>query len=193
MAKLNEAAWINLDRAQLLLLDDHTDGLNILVQIITAFGARRFHRCKSNEEAKEVAAQSELHLIVINANLKESNAYEFITWLRQANLQPNSFTPTILVTGHTQKSNVELARDCGANSVIAKPVSPNAMLERILWIAREKRPYVKCATYVGPDRRFHDTGPPEGMVGRRYNDVRVAPQAVSPETVSDENPERAAG
>ena len=168
-------AWINLERAQLLLLDDHAEGLKILVQIVSAFGVKRYHRCRLSDEAKVVASQHELHLILINANLKESSGYEFMSWLRGANLQPNSFAPVILLTGHTQKSNVERARDCGANFIITKPVSPAIILQRILYVARDRRPYIKCGDYIGPDRRFRDVGPPPNMAGRRHNDTAEAP------------------
>ncbi len=170
MAKFDPKAWINLEKAKVLLLDDHAEGGNILAQIVMGFGVRRFMRCGTVAEAQEVCVNTELHLLLVNANLRESPAFEFIDWLRRANLQPNSFTPVVLITGHTQRSAVEKARDCGANIVLAKPVSPLSLLERIIWIAREKRPFVSCGTYTGPDRRFHDTGPPAGVSGRRYND-----------------------
>jgi DNA-binding response OmpR family regulator len=171
----NPKGWINLERAKILLLEDQATALNIMTQIISAFGCQRFYRCGSVEEAKEVISTEELHLIFVNANLKESPAYDFINWLRTSNIQPNAFTPVIMVTGHTQRRNVERARDCGANIVLSKPVSPTSTLERIAIIAREKRPYVSCATYVGPDRRFHDIPPPDG-VRKRYNDPVDAPE-----------------
>ena len=170
MAKFDPKAWINLEKARVLLLDDHLEGGNILAQIVMGFGVKRIARSTSVEEAQELVGASEFHIIMVNANLHESPAFEFIDWLRRAGLQPNSFTPVVLVTGHTQRSAVERARDCGANIVLAKPVSPQSLLERIIWIAREKRPFVNCDTYMGPDRRFHDTGPPAGMAGRRHND-----------------------
>ncbi len=170
MAKFDPKAWINLEKARVLLLDDHVEGGAILAQIVMGFGVKRFMRSTSMDEAKELCGNTELHLILVNANLHESPAFDFIDWLRRANLQPNSFTPVILITGHSQRSQVEKARDCGANLVLAKPVSPQSMLERIVWIAREKRPFVNCETYMGPDRRFHDTGPPAGVQGRRHND-----------------------
>jgi DNA-binding response OmpR family regulator len=181
MADLNPKARINLEKAKILLFDDHRESNSILVQIIRAFGAREFFRCGTNAEAEQIAQEGELHLVLINANLKEGSAYDFISWLRRANIQPNSFAPVILITGHTQRSNVTRARDCGANAVVAKPVSPMSVLERIVWVSREKRPYVRCATYVGPDRRFRDDGPPAGMVGRRHADPPEAASAVESE------------
>ncbi len=179
MAEANPKARVNLERAVTLLLDDNPEGISILVQIVTAFGIKSLHRCTSIEAAQEVAGQYELDLIVANANMRDSSGYDFVSWLRRVNLEPNSFTPAIILTGHTQVSNVRKARDCGANFIVAKPVSPSVLLERILWVARESRPFVACDTYVGPDRRYKDMGPPEGMEGRRREDklAKAAPAA----------------
>ncbi len=173
MAKFDPKAWINLEKARLLLLDDHAEGSSILNQIVRAFGVRRLFACKSPEEAKEYAAQDELHLVLANANLRHSSAYDFIHWLRRSRIQPNAFAPVILITGHSQVSNVRRARDCGANYVMAKPVSPQAVLERIGFVASQRKPFVSCETYLGPDRRIRDLGPPTGLPGRRYDDPSV--------------------
>ncbi len=110
---------------------------------------------------------------MINSNLKEPGAYDFINWLRRHDQPPNCYASVVLIAGHTPRSSVERARDCGANVIMAKPVSPVAVLERLLWTAREKRNYVKCQSYVGPDRRFHNLGPPLGLAGRRVDDERA--------------------
>lgn len=182
MTNIDPKAWINFDRARLLLLDDHPQGASILTQIIRAFGVTQFIPCATIAEARQTVLEHELHLILVNANLKEPGVYEFVNWLRRYDQPPNCFAPVILIAGHTQKSNVERARDSGANVIMAKPVSPASVLERVLWASREKRPYVKCATYAGPDRRFKDLGPPEGVTGRRYDDpseAEATPEAES--------------
>ena len=171
MANVDPKAWINFDRARLLLLDDHQQGASILSQIIRAFGVTNFIPCTSIAEAMKAVTEHELHLILINANLKDSGVYDFVNWLRRYDEPPNCFSPVILIAGHTQRSHVERARDSGANIIMAKPVSPAAVLERVIWASREKRPYVKCATYAGPDRRFQDRGPPVGVPGRRFDDA----------------------
>lgn len=178
MSRVNSNAWINLQAGQILLLDDQPETLNILVQILLAFGVRQIRQTHKVEEAKAILDTKEFDLIITNANLKNSSAYDFLSWLRRANMT-NAFAPAVLVTGHTQRANVERARDCGANVVVAKPVSPTTLLERILWITREKRPFVKCGQYVGPDRRFHDIGPPLGAAGRRQSDIMKAEAAAA--------------
>lgn len=62
---------------------------------------------------------------------------------------------------------VQNARDCGAHYIVKKPLTPVVMLERILWIARESRPFIECDVYVGPERRHKNEGPPNGVPRRR--------------------------
>jgi hypothetical protein len=78
----------------------------------------------------------------------------------------------VIITGHTPQSQVTVARDCGVNFVVAKPLVPAVLLQRFHWIARERRKFVECAAYVGPDRRFKRQGPPPDIEGRRHDDLK---------------------
>jgi len=53
------------------------------------------------------------------------------------------------------------------------------MLERIVWVAKEGRPFLFSGTYVGPDRRFRDGGPPDG-IGRRREDLAAQDTVIVP-------------
>ena len=170
MAALNPEREINFSQVKFLLLDDHAAGSKILIQIVRGLGASKFVHCTTIAEAQKCVEQNELHLVLINANLKDAGIYDFINWLRRYEHPPNCFASVVLIAGHTPKSNVERARDSGANIILAKPVSPLSVLERLIWTARDKRNYVKSETYVGPDRRWHELGPPLGMAGRRLED-----------------------
>jgi DNA-binding response OmpR family regulator len=175
MAGLNPKTRINLAKAEILLLEETHEGLAVLTQIVTAFGVRNLRRCRTAEDARREAMEQPLDLILIGSNGEDSSGHDFIRWLRRSGLDPNAFTPTILISGHTQVRNVERARDCGANFIVAKPLSPEVLLDRILWVARERRPFISCAAYVGPERRFHDSGPPNGMDDRRQPEPACEP------------------
>mgnify|MGYP001293289817 FL=1 len=163
-------ARFNLERASVLVLEDSGMGMSILVQILTGFGAKSLHRCETVTEAKDVITKAEVDLIICDAMGGE--AYDFIKWLRASRIEPNRYAPVLLIAGHTPGHAVEKARDCGAHFIMAKPLTPIAVLERILWIAREGRRFVECDTYVGPDRRFKNAGVPAGIIGRRRDDLQ---------------------
>ena len=164
-------ARFNLERASILLLEESPMGMSILVQILIGFGARTLHRCETVAEAKDAIAKIEVDLIICDSMGAGGEGYDFIEWLRRSRIEPNCFAPVLLIAGHTPSNAVARARDCGAHFVMAKPLTPIAVLERILWIAKEGRRFVECDAYMGPDRRFKNEGVPAGMAGRRRDDL----------------------
>lgn len=161
---------LNLDGASILLLDDTPIGMSILVQIVTGLGAKILHRCTTFEEAKHAAGTCVLDLAIIDAMPPSGAGYEFVRWLRTNATEPNRYVPVLLTTGHTPARDVFRARDAGSNLMIRKPIVPKVMAERILRATMEGRQFVLTDGYAGPDRRFRDLGPRDG-VGRRYSDV----------------------
>jgi len=164
-------ARFNLQRASVLLLEETPLGMSILVQILTGFGAKVLHRCETVEEAEQTVQKVECDLMVVDAMGPSGAGYEFVRWVRRSGIAPNCYAPVLLTSGHTPNNAVSKARDCGAHFIIAKPLTPISVLERILWISKEGRRFVECDSYVGPDRRFKNDGVPAGMVGRRRDDL----------------------
>ena len=99
--------------------------------------------------------------------------FDFIRWLRRTKSERTRTRPVLLLTAHTLRADVILARDCGANFVIAKPLTPEVLYERIRWLGRDERAFISAASYSGPDRRFQKSGPPAGTDGRRHDDVSL--------------------
>jgi CheY-like chemotaxis protein len=160
---------INLEKAVIMLLSGEA-GMDLLNRIFHGFGVRHPYRCMDREKAMEVCQEADLDLIICDGSLPDGEAYDFISQLRRSELEPNRFTPVLVVAGHTPIDQVQNARDCGANFVVTKPVTPRTLLERVIWIAQETRPFVELDGYVGPDRRFQNIGPPASG-GRRRSDT----------------------
>jgi CheY-like chemotaxis protein len=158
----------NLSAAAVLLLDPTPLGMSILVQIVTGFGARTLYRCATAAEAREVLQREQIDIALIDAFSPSGEGYELVEWLRRSAPELNRYTPVLLTEGHTRMSDVARARDCGANFLVKRPLSPVAMLERIVWVSKEGRGFVLDDNYVGPDRRFKTTPMPNG--GRRRED-----------------------
>ncbi|HWW27506.1 MAG TPA: response regulator [Caulobacter sp.] len=165
---------INLEKARALVIDDNHQSLDLLVGVLTSFGLRNIIRKESGREARDELEFRQVDLILTNAQLPEIDGYDLIRWLRREADEASRMTPAIIVSAHTRRSQVEKARDCGANFIITKPISPAVMLERILWVARSDRLFIETESYVGPDRRWRNAGPPiEFPDGRRRDDQSI--------------------
>ena len=165
------ATRINLEKANVLLVECTTQGMDIAAQILAGFGVRAPQRASNAAEALRLCEGAPLDLIICEPTMPGVDGYDFVRQLRRSRLEPNAVAPVVLVSAHTPKSQVIKARDCGASFMVVKPLSPRVMLDRILWIARENRAFIECEAYVGPDRRFQSLGPPSGTAGRRKDDL----------------------
>jgi len=160
-----------LANAEVLLLDGQKEGLDLLIEMFAGFGVHTPRAASTAEEAKTLTRDREINLFVVDSALGDTDGYQFIRWLRRSGVTPNCFAPALLLIGHTKRSQVLKARDCGANFVVSKPITPLVMLQRIIWTTKENRAFVESPGYCGPDRRFRALGPPVGEKGRRSGDL----------------------
>jgi CheY-like chemotaxis protein len=168
---LNPKLRVNLGHSTVLLIDDNPLSLDILWSVFAGFGVREKIKCSSAIEAMELLKKQTVDLIVVTADMPAMDGYDFVTWLRRDGPKTACRVPVIMLTGHAAAKNVSRSRDCGANFVVAKPIAPAVLLERVVWLASEDRPFIECDGYLGPDRRFKNEGPPFGTDGRRRDDV----------------------
>lgn len=165
------ASGFNFAAAEVMLINGDDKALGILMSVFSGFGTRRLHACQTAAQAMQIVAKIELALVVCETALPEGDGFEFIRELRWSEHEPNRRIPAILLTTTVKQTDVMRARDCGANLVITRPIVPDTILQRIHWLAREPRPFVVSETYCGPDRRYHNLGPPPGLPGRRKDDL----------------------
>ena len=164
-------ARLNLRNVTTLLVDrDHfTRGL--IAQMLRGYGMDSPTAVETGAEAKHHLLHHYADLCIIEAALPDMASADMIRWIRRQGKSPFRFVPIIVLSGYTQLRQVSAARDAGANLVLKKPVSPQSLLDRIIWVAKAARPFIETGDFIGPDRRFKDGAPPLGEL-RRETDAQ---------------------
>ncbi len=184
---------LNLERINFLLVDDNPQALIIAASVLAGFGVRNYHKCGSVKEAREYLSTNAIDFLLTDAHMPEEDGYSLVRWLRRSAPEANRFIPVVVVTGHTRQSQVLEARDCGVNAIVAKPLIPRILLERIFWVANDQRKFIECDNYIGPDRRLRNLGAPEGVQGRRAEDARASAAAAEGHDVDSGDLKRGTG
>jgi len=163
---LNPNTVFNLSKATVMVVDDEPFSLRLTAQTLLGFGVVTRHQCGSADDATALLKSHPVDLLIVDAEMPGKDGYDLVHWLRRSGLD-NAWTPVLMISGHTPVSKVAKARDCGANFIVARPLTATLLLDRILWVAKDIRGMLETPTYAGPDRRFRELGPPEGVRERR--------------------------
>lgn len=167
---LRESAVINLTSAVTMVVDDTGFSLDLTAQALLGFGIQTKFSCQSAAEAMEILQDNKIDLLVVDCEMPVMDGYDMVRWLRRSGLEPNAFVPVIMTASHVRRSRVQAARDCGANFLVTKPFSATILLERLVWVARDGRPFLEVGDYFGPDRRFRPGAAPGEE--RRSDEIR---------------------
>jgi two-component system chemotaxis response regulator CheY len=174
---------INLHDLVFLVADSNPYLSKLIDGMLRAFGANKIVAVHSYEKATATLAEEKVDILLCDAGLRDENISGSRRVLRDGGLtltrnlrrnaeNQNRTIPILLMAREAHESIVKKGRDAGANMVVAKPLSPKALYDRLTWIAFNARNFVDAPNYFGPDRRFKIEGYPDG-VGRRKEDQGI--------------------
>lgn len=162
----------DLSEVSVLVVENNRYFVRILTALLEALGVEQIHAATSGGEALKILRRTEVDLILTEWQLHPMHGRELVAKLRSGSEGHDPTTPIIVVTGQTDAKSVESMRDAGANEVIAKPVSAQAIYERVVANILRPREFVRAGDYVGPDRR-RKVDVHHSDIGRRQNDDDV--------------------
>lgn len=158
---LRESAVFNFGDAVTMVVDDSDFGLELTSEALRGFGVQVRYACSNAGEAIDILKDHPVDLLFVDTEMPGMDGHELVRWLRNSDLEPNAFVPIIMTAGHVRKSKVKAVKDCGANFLVTKPFSAASLLQRLIWVARDNRPFLQVGDYKGPDRRSRDSKPRE--------------------------------
>jgi DNA-binding response OmpR family regulator len=98
-------------------------------------------------------ATNKVDLMVCDTELPDGDLYDLVYKIRHHELGDNPFiVVTALITEPTPKM-VKKIFDAGCDDLIQKPISTGLLFERVLNLARNRKPFVVTSDYIGPNRR----------------------------------------
>jgi CheY-like chemotaxis protein len=174
-------------RDLMILIADPSPYLCMLVHgILRGFGANKVIEVKHSFGVLETLIGQRVDILLCDAKLPPHGGLSLTRAIRRNTENENRTMPILIMTSDTREAAIKTARDVGANMVVAKPMSPASLYDRLAWVAFNPRQFVDSETYFGPDRRFKIEGYPGG-VGRRKGDkvVEVA-EEVGPALAQDD-------
>jgi CheY-like chemotaxis protein len=169
---------VNLRDLVILVADPNSYLRRVVNGMLRAFGANKVLEVEHSLGLLQALSSQKIDILLCDTRLPMHGGLKLTRTIRRNADNENRTVPILLMSSDTSETMIKNARDAGANMVVAKPMSPNSLYDRLGWIAFNPRPFIDTASYFGPDRRFKIEGYPGG-VGRRKGDkiIEVAEES----------------
>src|SRR6266851_5300226 len=113
---------IDFNKLRFLVCDDNPHMRRILRTLLHSFGA----------PALEMYTHFVPDIVVTDWAMPIFDGLELAQMIRQPESKGNPYAPIIMLTGHSEKRRVTVARDAGVTEFLAKPISAKGLYQRIL-------------------------------------------------------------
>jgi CheY-like chemotaxis protein len=144
---------IDFNRLRFLVIDDNAHMRRILRTLLHGFGAREVYEAEDGAAGLDAFTHYVPDIVITDWAMPIFDGLELTQMIRQPGANANPYVAIIMLTGHSEKRRVVLARDAGITEFLAK-------------------------TYFGPDRR-RNVNPayigPERRKGSKADVIRQAP------------------
>jgi CheY-like chemotaxis protein len=144
---------VSLEKVRFLIVDDNVHMLNIVKTILRGFGAVHVIEAKDPNDAFYRLKHEAIDIVILDYVMGDEDGVAFLRRLRTDKESPTPYVPVIMLTAHSERKRVELARDAGATEFCAKPVTAAEMIRKVGAVIDRPRPFVRTDSYFGPDRR----------------------------------------
>ena len=142
-----------LSALQMLLVDDNPHMRAIVFAMLQGLGVSDLRQALDGGQAMEEIRRSPVDVVLVDFVMAPVDGVHFTREMRNSPHSPDIYMPIIMMTGHSERSRVEEARDAGVTEFIVKPLTVKALASRLNAVIQRPRPFVRTQTYFGPDRR----------------------------------------
>lgn len=166
-------------RDLVILVADQSSYMTMLIHsMLRGFGSNRVLEVRNSLSVFQTLVGQKVDILICDSRLPPHGGLALTDTIRGKTDNEHRTIPILIMASDSRESTIKQARDAGANMVIAKPISPANLYDRLSWVAFNPRKFVDTESYFGPDRRFKIEGFPKG-IGRRKGDNAVEVAAES--------------
>lgn len=143
----------------ILVVDDNQYMRKIVRNLLLNIGVRKVYEANDGISGLDALRIVGPDVVILDWELPLLNGAEFVRIVRSPGVFPMPDVPIIMLSAHGERWRVVEAVRLGVNEYLRKPVSAQALLDRLTAIVGKPRPVVQLGDYYGPQPRNLVTEP----------------------------------
>lgn len=137
----NTALGLPIEKLNVVVVEDSRSMQEVIRSILASLRVERIRMFSNADEALKAMSVEPPNLIITDWRMKPLTGYNLLKIVRHKSMMPLCFVPVIMISGHATPTIVEKAFRAGAQQFLVKPVSPNAVLQRIEMVLKDERTF----------------------------------------------------
>lgn len=142
-----------IQQLTVLIVDDNQYMRKMLRGILLAIGVKGLHEAEDGISGLELVRTLSPDVVILDWEMPLLNGPEFLRIVRSPGVFPTPNLPIIMLSGYCERWRVVEAARLGVNEYLCKPISQQALYERLLSIVASPRASVRIGEYYGPQPR----------------------------------------
>ena len=125
---------VDIKKLSVLVIDDQSFVRQLFGRLLEELGVEKVSLATDGAEGLKLLDDSvdDFDLIICDLEMPNMDGFEFVRKLRDKAPSPNSDTPVLIVTGHSDPESVKGAVEAGIHGYLVKPISKLALEKRII-------------------------------------------------------------
>lgn len=107
-----------------LVVEDESFTRMVLAKMLGTLGVKAVHQAADGESGLAAVAAHSPDLVLCDVEMQPMDGFGFVRTLRAGGEPHRHALPVVLMSGRVDGDREAQARDCGADAVLAKPVTP---------------------------------------------------------------------
>jgi DNA-binding NarL/FixJ family response regulator len=116
---------------RVLIVDDSEYMQKLLRSFFNVIGVREIRTASDAESARRILNSNQPHLVLTDLKMRPVSGLDFIKAVRSGKDVHDPQVPIVVVTGFADRSTVQQVKAAGANGILVKPVSLDALREHV--------------------------------------------------------------
>jgi CheY-like chemotaxis protein len=143
-----------IQQLHVLLADDNPYIRTIVHGLLIQIGVRHVTEAVDGISALEKIREKAPDIVLLDWEMPLLNGAELVRIMRSPGVFPTPDIPIIMLTGHNERWRILESIKIGVNEYLCKPVSAQALFDRLVSIVLKPRVSVHLGRYYGPVPRI---------------------------------------
>ncbi|MGB1539685.1 MAG: response regulator, partial [Rickettsiales bacterium] len=141
-----------LNDVHVLVVDDDLRIAKLVRSVLEGLGFQHVRLCHDGSEALEVLKNETVDMVICDWQMEPMSGLSMVEYVRSPQ-SPCLRIPVIMLSGNSERPQVEIARDSGVTEYVMKPFTAKSLCSRIVAAIDHPRSFILSKNFSGPNRR----------------------------------------